>query len=719
MLFASGIYAQEKFYRAGLKYFDRGLFKEALEQFNSDEYGDKNKDLLMKRVICNYEVNDLESAKNDVPVILAFEQIPEELYLYIAKIYHSELNFENAVEFYKEYLRKTGRNDKYRQMVVGEIKRCAIGMGLQYFEQKAFVENMGPEINTIYEETDPIQSPNFLNKYYFSSNRQGAEGGLRNPEGLKDDLYGSRYLDMYTAVLENGKWTEIEGLNSLLNTAKHERVLDFNTNGSILFFLKGDSPTSASIHVDTFGNQTSEIYPPKFKSPLYGEKGDVYLQFYNDSTIIFSSKRKGGFGGYDLYVCYKKEQYWSQPKNLGPKINSSYDEITPYLTKNGTQLYYSSNGLNSMGGFDIFSSSFSTEKAEWGDPENMLQGLNSALDDTHYRISADGQSAYFRSNRKSSIGKGDLYIAYLKEQEIGQLSYNPTLPFIANDKFVMDIVSNNDLDLVNNSSKAIAKKVTPETEEKVEIKQKEFVIENLFFGKDENLLTIQNTRILDNIVDILNIYPSTTVEFESHSVPESQIAYELYFTIKRAEKLAAYLIEKGIDKNRIAMRGFGAGYPLVSTTTGQGNNLADKLNRRIEIIIKKDEELPLVIEYTEPVVAEFLKNNSTELYKTILSGLSYRVRVAEVRQMYQNEILNYYQDAMITKNYGSNDYIYTIGLYKNYFDAQEVIKTLKDDEINTAKIIPYLNGIEIPVDKIIDYAVEYPDLVNYLQYNGQ
>jgi outer membrane protein OmpA-like peptidoglycan-associated protein len=722
MLIGSGISAQEKFYRAGLRYFEKGLYLEALEQFKLDQYGEKNKDLLLKRMISNYEVNNLELAKSDVPSILAFEQIPEELYLYIAKIYHSELNFEKAVEYYKEYLRKTNRSDPYRKMVIGEIKRCAKGISLQYFDQKAFVENMGADINTIYEESDPIQSPNFLNKYYFSSNRSGAEGGLRNPEGLKDDTYGSYFMDMYTAVLNNGKWTEIESLNKLLNTSKHERVLDFNTDGTILFFLKGDSPTSASIHVDTFGVQTSEIYPPKFKSPLYGEKGDVYLQFYNDSTIIFSSKRKGGYGGYDLYVCYKKDKYWSQPKNLGPEINSTYDEITPFLTKDGTHLFFSSNGLNSIGGFDVFTSIFSIETEHWEKPENLRHGINSALDDTHFRISADGQSAYFSSNRKSSIGKTDLYIAYLKEQEVGQLSYNPTLPFIAKDNFVMDIASNNDINLNNNSSKATAKRAAEKNELKTEIseiKKKEFVIENLYFGKDENLLTIQNTRILDNIVDILKIYPTTTVEFESHSVPESQIAYELYFTIKRAEKLASYLAEKGIDEKRVALRGFGAGYPLVSTTTGQGSTLANKLNRRIEVIIKKTDDLPLKIEYTEPVVAEFLKNNASELYKTVQEGLSYRVKIAEVRQMYQNEVLSYYQDAMIEKNYGSQDYVYTIGIYKKYFDAQDVLNALKNDEITNAKIIPYLNGVRMPDNEIIDYAVQFPDLVNYLQYNGQ
>lgn len=713
--------SQEKFYREGAKYFEYDLFQEALEQFEKDQYSANNKDLILKRLISNYEINNLEEAKKDVPVILAFEKIPDIVFLYIAKIYHAELNFDKAVEYYKFYLGRTGKADKYRAMVIGEIKRCATGLGLQFYEQKAFVENMGPDINSPYNESDPIQSPNYLNKYYFSSNRTESEGGRRNVKGLKDDKYGKHYHDMYSGILENGKWTEIKSLNTLLNTAKHERVLDFNTDGSILFFLKGESPIRASIHVDTFGVQTSEIYPPKFKSPLYGEKGDVYLQFYNDSTIIFSSRRKGGFGGYDLYVCHRKNENWSQPKNLGPNINGPYDEISPYLTKDGMQLYFSSNNLKSIGGFDIFHSEYSLDEGKWGIPENLKIGINSALDDTHYRLSADGQSAYFTSTRKNGYGQGDLYTAYLKDPEFGQLSYNPILPFIANDQFVQDLANNRKIVTNNSGSKANTNVESVKVEEKFQdTKKREFVIDPLYYGVDENLFTLQNQKVIDNLVDIMNIYPSTKIELSSHSVKESQIAYELYFTIKRAEKIAEFLIEKGIKRNRISLKGFGANYPLVNQEgSGAGSNLAQKLNRRIEIKVIETEGLPLEIEYNEPVVADFLKDVSSELYKTIINGLSYKVQIATVRQMYQNEVLNLYQDAVINKDFESDDYVYSIGLYKNYFDAQDVLKALRNDNISDAKIVPYIDGEKMNPDALMDFATKYPDLVNYLQYNGQ
>ncbi len=715
--------AQERFYREGARYFENKCYTEALEQFALDKYSDKNKDLLMKRMIANYEVNNIEKAKADVPKVLAFEQIPDLVYLYIAKIYHAELNFEKAIEYYKNYLRKTGKGDQYRQMVIGEIKRCAVGLNLQFYEQSAFVENMGSEINTPYDEMDPVQSPNYLAKYYFSSNRPDSEGGKRNSKGIKDEKYGDYFLDMYSAELFNGRWSDIKPLNTLLNTSKHERVLDFNTNGSILFFMKGESPTTASIHVDTFGVQKSEIYPPKLKSPVYGEKGDVYLQFYNDSTVIFASKRTGGYGGYDLYVSYMKEDLWSQPKNLGPRINTPYDEISPFLTNDGRHLYFSSNGLESIGGFDVFHSEYLSDAGTWSSPTNMKLGINSALDDIHYRISADGQSAYFCSSRKSGYGRHDLYTAYLKKQEIGQLAYNPVLPFIADDVFIKDLVSSRRIRRPSAGTRATpqSENTKPDTPDDIRtVTEREYVVDPLNYTSDENLFTIKNQKTLDNIVDIMNIYPSTRIQIESHSVPESQIAYELYFSLKRAEKISEYLIDKGVRRSRILLRGFGASYPLVSREkAGPSSALAGKLNRRLEVRVLGAEDLPLKIDYTEPVIADFLKDQSSELYKTILSGLSYRVEIARVRQMYQNEILNYYQDAMIEKGFDDDDYIYSIGLYKSYFDAQDVLKALRNDNITTAVIKPFLDGKEIDSDSLMDLATKYPDLVNYLQYNGQ
>ncbi|WP_235297502.1 OmpA family protein [Portibacter marinus] len=706
-------FAQDRFFRSGTQFFDKGLYRDALTEFRKDANAENNRDLILMRMISNFETNNVDAAKSDISKLLAFRKKDDQLYLYIAKIYHSELNFEKAVEYYKEYLRRTTRKDPMRGFVISQIKRCASGMDLKFYDQIAFVENMGREINSVNDEIDPIQSPNYLNKYYFSSNRPMSEGGRRNSQGFKDPVYGKFFLDMYTTSLENGRWSAVEPLNDLLNTGRNERVLDFSADGSILFFLKGDGVESGTIYVDTFGIERDEIYPPKFDSPLIGEKGDVYLQFYTDSTIVFASKRAGGYGGYDLYVCYKRNTYWSPPKNLGPNINTAFDEVSPFLTKDGMNLYYSSNSLESIGGFDVFKSRYSYESGNWAKGENLNMGINSSLDDMYYRVASDGQSSYFSSNRKDGYGGFDLYRAYLKNQEIGQLAYNPILPFVANDEFMKEIVKNNRIEVRDPGSKAIITETSPE-------KVREYVLEPLFYNRDENMFTLANAKIINNLVDIMTIYPQTRLVLESHSVKESQVAYDLYFSMKRAEKIVDYLVDQGISSRRFLIRGLGSNYPIIQQERGSGTEkLANKLNRRIELRLTETEDLPLEITYADPVVADYLKDRSAELYKTVQKGLTYKVFVARVSQMYQNDILNYYQDAMIEKGFGMDDYVYTIGLYTSYYDAQDVLKSLKEDGIEEAKIIPFIDGKRMEKAKLLEFANEYPDLVNYLQYNGQ
>ncbi len=705
--------AQDRYYRSGSKFFEKELYRDALREFHKDKNAERNRDLVLKRMVSNYQVNNLKAAKNDISALLAFKKKEDDLFLYIGKIYHAELNFAKAVEYYKEFLRRTPRKHPDREMVISDIKRCASGLNLSYFDQRAFVENMGGEINSINDEIDPIQSPNFLNKYYFSSNRPQSEGGRRDKKGMKDPIYGQYFFDMYMASLENGQWSDVEAINDLLNTGRHERVLEFSGDGSVLLFTKGDQIDLATIYVDTFGVSKDEVYPPKFESPVIGQKGDVYLQLYTDSTVIFSSRREGGYGGYDLYVSYKRNTFWSPPKNLGPTINSAYDEVSPFLTNDGMTLYFSSNSLASMGGFDIFTSSYSYDSGNWERPENMNLGINSSMDDMYYRISSDGQSSYFSSNRKSGSGGYDLYKAYLKQQEMGQLAYNPVLPYLANDEFMKNIVQNRKLGIENSSSKANSNVAPAE-------KAREFVLEALFYDKDENLFSLDNVKNLNNIVDIMTIYPKTRLLIESHSIQESQIAYELYFSIKRAEKIMDYLVSKGIEADRFKLRGLGSNYPLVSMERGSSSKkLAEKLNRRLELTVLDADGLSLDITYASPVVADFLKDVSGDLYKTLQVGLTYKVFVARVNQMYQNDVLNYYQDAMIERNFSENDYVYTIGLYTKYFDAQDVLKNLKEDGIAEVKIIPYLDGERVEKNKWLELANDYPDLVNYLQYNGQ
>ena len=145
------------------------------------------------------------------------------------------------------------------------------------------------------------------------------------------------------------------------------------------------------------------------------DKGDSRPYFYNDSLVLFSSFRSGGYGGYDIYAMVKKgDDGWSTPFNLGPEINSAFDEQYPYLAKDGRSLYFSSNNFRaSIGGFDIFEAKYDQEIKKWGAAKNMGMPINSAGDDTHFSLTIDGAKAYLTSNRKTGLGERDIYLSLI------------------------------------------------------------------------------------------------------------------------------------------------------------------------------------------------------------------------------------------------------------------------------------------------------------------
>ena len=128
---------------------------------------------------------------------------------------------------------------------------------------------------------------------------------------------------------------------------------------------------------------------------------------HDGRTFYFVSDKLEGFGGRDIYKCELIGNEWSAPINLGPKINSKYDEDAPFVSIDGKTLYFSSNGEKSTGGFDIFYAQLSNK--EWSEPQNLGAPFNSPSDDVFYVTTSDGKSAFFSSNRSDSKGKLDIY----------------------------------------------------------------------------------------------------------------------------------------------------------------------------------------------------------------------------------------------------------------------------------------------------------------------
>ncbi len=343
------------------EYFESGKYRSALHLYRQSGLDhSKNKKIRLRIGICLYEINDIDSAIGIFQSLINEGKTEPDVFLYTGKCYQAKNIFLDAISFYKKFIEKTEQDSPLREWALDELTRCANGARLKFATQETFVENVGTDINTQYDEFGVKTSPTNLDKMYFNSNRMDGTDGTDN----------NTNVNIYSASIINGKWTTPVNLPTTINSPGYDEVCGFSSDGQIIYYLTLVGKTF-NIKTDTFSGEEGKVYQGIFQGPYVADGGGTDLTFFNDSICIFSSDRAGGFGGFDLYISILHNGTWSEATNLGPSINSFYNERFPFLTKNGQTLFFSSDNLESIGGYDIFRSVFDPIKLVWSLPENL------------------------------------------------------------------------------------------------------------------------------------------------------------------------------------------------------------------------------------------------------------------------------------------------------------------------------------------------------------
>ncbi len=720
ILFPLGLQAQAdsvaKIKKQAETYFEKGKYSKALFYFNRYIKVKKADDQTLSKIaIASFHTNDLNNSAKILKDLAANEKNNDSnVILYTAKLLHAQQRFQDAILYYKKYLAAVKENDSSKRKIRDEIRRCAVGKKLLLSGDLALVENLGQNVNTSYDEFAPVQSPNYSQKIYFSSARSGSKGGLRNNEGMKDNEYGFYNSDMYSCVQEQGAWSVAEPMGGALNTNKNERLIDFNVDGSALYFFKGSKKNRGDIFIDTFSNNSEELkMPVVYQTAINTEKGDKMAYFYNDSLVIFSSHRKGGFGGYDLYAMVKQNDEWLTPFNLGPKINSSYDEVSPFLSYNGRVLYFSSNdSRKSCGGLDVFTATYDELLNEWSMPKNLGLAINSSEDDDYFRLTKDGKRAYFSSKRKSGFGAADLYVAYFKAERKEQAKASFPLTFIQLENIEERLAIAHSFGDIKKRTGGVGAPTDEESSSEQTI-----TIKPIYYDDDRDVLNPENKKKIAVATELLKRYPNIKLLLYSHSDKEGTLPFNMYFSIKRAEKVANDIVAAGLDPKRIVVMGLGPLYPVaLDEINGAPNPMGRKLNRRIEFKFVETDKQELSLEYEEPIVSKFQAVDKGEYFKRATKKLFYKIQIASTTQMFDDPVLDTQPDPMVEKRIDKTKYHYTIGLYRSFSTAVQFQNELNRAGFVNSKIIPYLDGYRVPRFKIEEYIESYPDLQKYLDY---
>jgi hypothetical protein len=202
---------------------------------------------------------------------------------------------------------------------------------------------------------------------------------------------------------DSAKWSVPQLLSKNISINAHQGPFSISADGKELYFSLNDDTGQRIYIAGKSGSDWDNIRPFAHNRPNYTTTHPSLSA--DGKRLFFASDMPGGYGGFDIYVCEKTLTGWRPPKNLGPEVNTSENELYPFIQANG-ELFFSSTGHGSMGGMDIFSAR--EIAGEWGMLHQLEAPINSVADDISYTAAdADGTLGYIASNR---AGKSfDLY----------------------------------------------------------------------------------------------------------------------------------------------------------------------------------------------------------------------------------------------------------------------------------------------------------------------
>jgi hypothetical protein len=242
----------------------------------------------------------------------------------------------------------------------------------------------------------------------------------------------------------------------------------------------------------------------------------------------------------------------------------------------------------------------------------------------------------------------------------------------------------------------------------------------LYFSESEDVLNQNNLLKIRKLSELMTIFPDISVLLQSHYIPDNQLETDLYFSVKRAEKVAEQLIMNGIKPQRINIQGCGSNFPLATPyINGLTSNLAEKTNKRIDVSIFTSPKTPLKIIEDQPTVSAIYRDTMWDSFSEKNKGVTFRVRFAKVSQMLKSDIMSLRQDIIIEKHVGDDKYIYTMGNFTEFTDAQRLKNNLIQNHISAPEIIPYFKSMKMSPEDIEIKLKDFPELGLYLSENNK
>jgi len=406
----------------------KGLVAEADSKMQTENYEDAIDDYLQllasdpKNELYNYNVgvcylnSNINKAKA-VPyleIVTRREKYNPNADFLLGRAYQYANRFDDALEQFKKFKNAGAGSEQNLQMVNQEMQYCLNAREIVKFPVNVLFQSIGKNIiNSRFPDYCPFVTEEEA-YMVFNSKRPLAKDAQKLPNGQYPN-------SIFISKVVNGQYMPADVIGEPIckgNTG--EEVIGMNAKGDILLIYKQDARGAGKIYISRMDAQGLFSKPELLPSPINGNGDEIAACINNEGNMIFfASDRKGGLGGTDIYVCRMLANgKWSEPKNMGPAINTVFDEDFPNISPDGKTFYFSSKGHTSMGGYDIFKAQYDENIEQFVNPRNLGYPVNTSYDDLNFRISRSGRFGYLASLRGGGSGDYDIYRVTFNDVEL-------------------------------------------------------------------------------------------------------------------------------------------------------------------------------------------------------------------------------------------------------------------------------------------------------------
>lgn len=496
------------------------------------------------------------------------------------------------------------------------IKKCDVAIAIKANPVNFSPKNLGSGINTMNNEYWPSISLDG-NTMIYTVLLTDSTRTFINGEFMKQE-------DFYISNFKNNTWQKGKPLGKPLNTPGNEGAHKISADGNTIVFTGCNRPRGYG-NCDIYfsykinGEWTEPENAGRSINTRYSEKQPSLSP--DGRYLYFSSNRPKGMGGMDLWVAKRiSDKQWETPVNLGDVINTTGNEVSPFIHSDNQTLYFSSNGHEGMGEHDIFYTKKDSNK-NWQKPKNIGYPINTHLDEIGLTIAADGKTTYYATDCNAE--STDIYSFIMPENtrpipvsyitgRIYDKQSNKNLSaefFLMNNQTEDTIMQSKSEDgnymvclptgnnyafnidkkgyLFHSVNFDLTKTHSAEKPYKLDIPLTKInvgevvILKNIFFKTDSYNLLPQSAVELKKILDFAKLNSQLILEIRGHTDNVGNADYNLKLSEKRAKAVYDYLVNNGVSKNRLSYKGYGQNIPV--TDNNSAENRAK--NRRTELKI--------------------------------------------------------------------------------------------------------------------------------------